>query len=178
MCLAALAVAAFHVGFLYAPLSWLGLVWLGCLFALRRTSCGRGAFYTGLAIGLGIYGPQLHFFWTIFGPAAMALWLVLAFWLGLFVLLLHGVDRYWGAGWAVALAPALRLGIEFFRSELYYLRFSWLTAGSFIPPAAWPWGFSRLGVYGLGAMLMLAAAGVIGLTERRLPALLLIAAGT
>jgi apolipoprotein N-acyltransferase len=156
--LALLAVAAFHLGFLYAPLWWLVLVWLGCLFELRRTSCGRWAFYSGLAIGLGIYGPQLYFFWTIFGPAAVALWLVLAFWLALFVLLLHGVDRYWGTRWAVALAPVLWLGIEFFRSELYYLRFSWLTAGSFLPPAWWPEGLATLGVYGLGALFMVAAA--------------------
>jgi apolipoprotein N-acyltransferase len=176
--LAVLAVAAFHLGFLYAPLSWLVLVWLGCLFALRRTSCGRGAFYTGLAIGLGIYGPQLHFFWTVFGPAAVALWLVLAFWLALFVLLLafwlalfvlllHGVDRYWGARWAVALAPVLGLGIEFFRSELYYLRFPWLTAGS-IPAMEFnscflPW----LGLYGVGAWLMFVAVALVCIVEDR-----------
>lgn len=154
MLLAVLAVAAFHAGFLYPALAWLVLVWLGCLFALRRTSCGRWAFYTGLGIGLGIYGPQLYFFWNIFGPAAVVLWLVLAFWLALFLLLLHGVDRYWGAGWAVALAPVLWLATEFFRSELYYLRFAWLTAGSVLPTLVsgpfLPW----LGVYGLGAVLM------------------------
>lgn len=156
--LAVVATAAFHLGFLIAPLSWLVLVWLGCLFALRRTWCGRWAFYAGFAIGLGIYGPQLAFFWTIFGPAAIALWLVLAFWLALFVLLLHGVDRYWGSRWALALAPVLWLGIEYFRSELYYLRFSWFAAGSFLPPAWWPEGVATLGVYGLGALLVAAAA--------------------
>jgi apolipoprotein N-acyltransferase len=166
MLLAVLAVAAFHAGFLYAPLSWLVLVWLGCLFALRRTSCGRWAFYTGLAIGMGIYGPQLSFFWNIFGPAAIALWLVLAFWLALFLLLLHGVDRYWGATAAVALAPVLWLGTEFFRSELYYLRFSWFTAGSVLSP--WltpllPW----LGVYGLGAWLIFLMSVAVRLVEDR-----------
>jgi apolipoprotein N-acyltransferase len=165
--LAVTAVGAFHLGFLFAPLSWLVLVWLGCLFALRRTACGRGAFYTGLAIGLGIYGPQLHFFWNIFGPAAIALWLILAFWLALFVLLLHGVDKYGGAGWAVALAPVLWLGLEFFRSELYHLRFAWFTAGSVLPTVVsgplLPW----LGVYGLGAWLVfLAGVGVRALEER------------
>lgn len=156
--LAALAVGAFHVGFLFPAWSWLVLVWLGALFALRRLPCGRWAFYTGLAIGAGMYAPQLAFFWRIFGPAAVALWLVLAFWLGLFLLTLHGVDRYWGSGWATGLAPVLWLGIEFFRSELYYLRFAWFTAGS-VPPTAvtgplLPW----LGVYGLGAMMMALSA--------------------
>ena len=82
-----------------------------------------------LAVGLGIYGPQLAFFRGIFGPAAIVLWLVLAFWLGVFVVILHQVQRRWGTRWAVALAPMGWLGLEFFRSELYYLRFAWVTAG-------------------------------------------------
>lgn len=164
--LAGLAIAAFHLGFLFAPVCWLVLVWLGCLFALRRVPSGRWAFYTGLAIGLGIYGPQLYFFWNIFRPAAIALWLVLAFWIALFLLLLHRVERCWGTTWAVALAPVLWLGIEFFRSELYYLRFAWLTAGSFIPPAAWRWGYSRLGVYGIGAVSVSIAGCATGFAER------------
>lgn len=168
MLLAVLAVAAFHAGFLYPALSWLVLVWLGCLFALRRTSCGRGTFYTGLAIGLGIYGPQLYFFWTIFGPAAVVLWLVLAFWLALFLLLLHGVDHYWGADWAVALAPVLWLGLEYFRSELYYLRFSWLTAGSVLPvPVSGLFLLPFLGVYGLGAWLVFLAGVIVRQVEDR-----------
>ena len=127
------------------------------------------AFYTGLTVGLGLYAPQLAFFWGIFGPAAITLWLVLAFWLGLFLLTLHGVDRYWGSGWATGLAPVLWLGTEFFRSELYYLRFAWFTAGS-VPPTSvtgpfLPW----LGVYGLGAVMMaLAALGVLAIETARI----------
>ncbi|MBE7498753.1 MAG: hypothetical protein HS113_00255 [Verrucomicrobiales bacterium] len=60
----------------------------------------------------------------------------------------------------MALAPVLWLGLEFFRSELYYLRFSWLTAGSHVPPGTWPAAFAALGVYGIGAMLMLGGAGI------------------
>ncbi|MBE7498754.1 MAG: hypothetical protein HS113_00260 [Verrucomicrobiales bacterium] len=93
---ALVGIALFHLSFQQAALYGLGLGWLGCLFLLRRTACGRWAFYTGLAVGLGMYGPQLHFFWGLFGPAAVALWLVLAFWLALFLHVLHGVDRYWG----------------------------------------------------------------------------------
>lgn len=163
---ALVGMALFHLAFQDVALHGLGLGWLSCLFLLRRTACGRWAFYTGLAVGLGIYGPQLHFFWGLFGPAAVVLWLVLAFWLALFLLLLHGVDRYWGTGWAVALAPVLWLGLEFFRSELYYLRFSWLTAGSVVPPGTWPAAFATLGVYGIGALLMLGGAGLGVLIER------------
>lgn len=159
------ATASFHLGFLHPAMSGLVLVWLGCLFALRRTSCGRWSFYTGLAIGLGMYAPQLYFFWIIFGPAAIALWFVLAFWIALFLLLLHGVDRYWGTGWAVKLTPVLWLGLEYFRSELYYLRFAWFTAGSFMPPTvSWPL-LRDIGVYGLGALLAWLAAWIVSRLE-------------
>ena len=167
MLLAVLAVATFHLGFLFAPVCWLVLVWLGCLFALRRVPSGRWAFYTGLAIGLGIYGPQLYFFWDIFGPAAIALWLVLAFWLALFVLLLHGVEKCWGTTWAVVLAPVLWLGIEFFRSELYYLRFAWFTAGSLVPLRATGGLLPWFGVYGFGALLVWIASTFARMAERR-----------
>ena len=43
----------------------------------------------GLGVGLCVYGPQLAFFWKIFGPSAVALWLILACWLGLFLVLLR-----------------------------------------------------------------------------------------
>jgi apolipoprotein N-acyltransferase len=155
---AALSAGAFHLAFGYASWSWLVLVFLGGLFALRRLGTPRKAFYTGLAVGLGIYGPQLSFFWRIFGPAAIVLWLVLAFWLAVFVLVLHHVQRRWGTKWAVVLAPVVWLGLEFFRSELYYLRFAWFTAGSVLPVSVSQPLLAWLGVYGCGALLMVVAA--------------------
>lgn len=159
--LAVVAVGVFHLGFLFTPLGGLVLVWLGCLFALRRVPSHRWAFYTGLAIGMGIYGPQLYFFWNIFGPTAIALWGVLAFWLALFLLWLHRVEQRWGSGWSLALAPVLWLGIEFFRSELYPLRFAWFTAGGVLPTQLSGRLLPLFGVYGLGSWLVfLAGVGV------------------
>ena len=83
----------------------------------------------GWALGLLIYGPQLMFFWTLFGGAAIALWLVLAFWLGLFMALLRFVRERRGTTAAALLAPVFWTGIEYFRSELYPLRFTWLNTG-------------------------------------------------
>jgi apolipoprotein N-acyltransferase len=163
--LAFLTAVAFHVAFTYPAWSWLVLAFLGGLFALRRLGTARRAFYAGLAVGLGIYGPQLAFFWRMFGPAAIALWLVAAFWLGAFVLLMHHVQHRWGSRWAVVLVPVVWLGLEFFRSELYYLRFAWFTAGSVLPV-----GWSRpllslFGVYGCGAVLMGIGAMVASVLE-------------
>lgn len=163
--LALASTAAFHLGFLVVPLCWLVLVYLATLFALRRAPTPRWAFYPGLAIGLGIFGPELGFFWTIFGPAAMALWMILALWHGIYLLLMQRIQHRWGSRRALWLAPVVWLGIEFFRSELYYLRFSWLTPGSALPVGlsapALPW----VGVYGVGAMLMLLAASLVSLVE-------------
>ena len=158
--LALLAVAAFHPAFLEPRLSPLVLVYLGALFSLRRLPTARSGFYTGLALGLGVFAPQLAFFWTIFGPAAAALWLILAFWHGVTVALFGSLHRRWGSAIAWLAAPVVWLGIEFFRSELYYLRFAWLTAGSVLPVSLTapllPW----TGIYGLGALLMFLAAGL------------------
>ena len=69
----------------------------------------------------------------------------------------------WGA--AIA-APFLWTGLEYFRSEVYYLRFSWLNVGyafSDSPQASLVFG---LGVYGIGFALMAAAALVSALPGR------------
>jgi apolipoprotein N-acyltransferase len=73
------------------------------------------------------------FFWNIFGPAAVVLWLVLAFWIGLFVAIVCGCNRRWGKAKAAWLIPFVWTGLEYFRSELYYLKFSWLNVGYTFP---------------------------------------------
>src|SRR5262245_14979770 len=83
------AVLAFHLAFLAVQLSFGIILFLFSLHALRRAETPRKAFYLGLLVGFGIYAPQLSFLWNIFGPGALALWFVLAFWIGLFVLIAH-----------------------------------------------------------------------------------------
>jgi apolipoprotein N-acyltransferase len=152
-----LAAGAFHLAYAFPPLSVGLLVYLYCLLQLARAPTARLAFYPGLAIGMLVAAPQLTCFWRIFGPAAIVLWLVLAFWTGLFVALARLCLRQFRPAVAVLLIPMVWTGLEYFRSELYYLRFSWLNIG---------YGFSGnlplpavrfLGVYGLG----LAAMGTV-----------------
>jgi apolipoprotein N-acyltransferase len=60
-------------------------------------------------------------------------------------------------GWACA-APFVWTGFEYSRSELYYLRFSWLDAGyAFSDTSSLPY-LACYGVYGIGFMLMTLAA--------------------
>ena len=132
----ALAVACFHAAYTSIKYPAAGLLIFGYAFALVRLTdqpSVRRAFYFGLATGFLCYAPQLYFFWNIFGPGAIVLWLVLAFWIGLFSAIVCGSIRRWGKAKAAWLIPIVWTGIEYFRSELYYLKFSWLNVGYALP---------------------------------------------
>ena len=155
---AAVAAVAFHLAYASPALSLFIVVYSFCLFQLARVGTARQASYLGLAVGLLTVGPQLHCFWTIFGPSAIALWYVLAFWIGLFVALARLCLIRFGPVWAVMLAPFLWTGLEYFRSELYYLRFSWLNVGyAFSNNLPLP-GLNLFGMYGVGFLAMAIAA--------------------
>ncbi len=170
------AAGCFHLAYEFDSLRGLILGFAFCLVPLTRLDSSRKAFYVGLALGFGIYAPQLGFFWTIFQQAAIALWLVLAFWVGLFVLLGRlAVVRLGHPG--MVLLPMLWLGLEFFRSEVYYLRFSWLTPGGAFSGSRLAEMLGFLGVYGIGALLFALAVGAWALPGKlRVPGVGLVVA--
>ncbi|MGD0410374.1 MAG: nitrilase-related carbon-nitrogen hydrolase [Verrucomicrobiota bacterium] len=162
---AAGAVVSFSLAYAFTGCEFLILVFLACLFPLARLRTRRLAYYFGLGIGLAVYTPHLLFFWTTFGGGAVALWYVLPFWLGLFLMLGRAcLFRFGPVAWA-CLAPFLWTGLEFFRSELYYLRFSWLNAGYVFSDSGALHYLSACGVYGIGFLFM-AAAGALHLRGR------------
>jgi hypothetical protein len=57
------------------------------------------------------------------------LWLILALWLAAFVVITHVAIVQLGWKRAAFLTPFFWTGLEYFRSELYYLKFSWLNVG-------------------------------------------------
>ena len=122
-----IAVACFHTAYASTHHPAAGLAIFGYAFALVRLTqqpTVRRAFYFGLVAGLLCYGPQLWFFAKIFNTAAMVLWLILAFWVGLFAATVCGCIRRWGLARAAWLMPVLWTGLEYFRSEVYYFKFS------------------------------------------------------
>lgn len=144
----ALAVLCFHAAYTSIKHPAAGLFILGYALGLVKLTDQpnvRRAFYFGLATGFLCYAPQLFFFWRIFSVAAIVLWLVLAFWIGLFTAIICGCIRRWGKVKAMWLIPIVWTGIEYFRSELYYLKFSWLNVG-----LALPGGSALFGMYGFG----------------------------
>jgi len=159
---AALAAAAFHLAFGVKELGFLVMVFLFCLVRLTALPSARQAFYFGLVIGYVAYAPHLKFFWTIFGWPALALWTVLAFWLGLFVALGRLCRMNFGPLAAAALIPFVWTGLEYFRSELYYLRFSWLSVGYAFAESPRVFAAADLGLYGVG-WLMAVCASLCGL---------------
>src|SRR5262249_28103055 len=61
--------------------------------------------------------------------------------------------------------PILWTGLEYFRSELYYLRFAWLTPGfafAFVPGGP---RFATAGVYGIGFLFAAASAMILFISE-------------
>lgn len=158
------AVAAFTLAYSFNALSFLIVVYLYCLISLARVKTSRQAFYFGLGVGMLAYPIQATFFWNIFGPTAIALWFVLAFWLGLFVVLSRLCLVNFKMPWGALLIPFLWTGVEYFRSELYYLRFSWLSVGyAFTESMLVPWSY--LGVFGVG--FLWAALAACSLFARR-----------
>ncbi len=121
----------------------------------------RRAFYFGLATAFLGYAPQLFFFYHIFSFAAIVLWIVLAFWVGLFSAIVWAGSRRWGRAKTFWLIPILWTGIEFFRSELYFLKFSWLNVGYVLSSVS-----ARLGMY--GAVFLIFALAAILLNWRNL----------
>lgn len=155
------AALCFHAAFLEARLAWMTVGYLACLIELRRLPTPRAAFYAGLVVGLGIHVPPMAFLGSVFGVAALVLWMILAAFHGAFVLLLHRVERIGGSLWALGLAPMVWCGLEYFRSEIWWLRFSWLSVGSIFVEGPGPW-LRFLGVYGLGfGVASIAATGLM-----------------
>jgi apolipoprotein N-acyltransferase len=153
---AAVGVVAFHVAYASAVLAGAVVLFLFSLVWVSRVRSPRGAFWLGLAMGFCSYAPKLFFFWGIFGPFAISLWLILSVWAGAFVLMAHYAARRFPALVAIAMLPVLWMGLEYFRSELYPLKFAWLTPGfAFVPGAM----ARTAGVYGVGFFCMALAAG-------------------
>ena len=148
-------------------ISWGGYFMVGflfCLFALAKYGTTRQVFYLGLATGMLIYSINLFFFYTIFQAAAIVFWLILSFILALFLL----TARFCFAGFkpvvAAMVIPFVWTGFEYFRSELYYLRFSWANVGYAF--SRWPvLPFGIVGVYGAG--FLMSAYAIVLLTVRR-----------
>src|SRR6185369_14053242 len=113
--LALAAITCFHLACLVERAGIVVVLYLLSLYLLGWVKSARWAFYLGLVIGTLVAAPQLWFFQSIFGPAAVGLWAILGVWTGLFLLFSHLAVTRWpiGGRWMI---PVFWLAIEYFRS--------------------------------------------------------------
>lgn len=173
------ATACFHAAYTPPRAGLRALLMVGyvlCLAQLARLRTTRQSFYAGLAVGFVCCAPQLECFWRIFGLGAIALWGILAVWIACFVALTHRALELWGPKRVALLLPFLWTGLEYFRSELYYLRFSWLNVGyAFAELPIIP--LKTLGVFGTGFAVAAFAGCALALSKWRLAVACLAACG-
>lgn len=153
-----ISVVAFHLANLN---TWLAPLMIVFFFGLIKTSqlgSARTNFYRGLAIGLLIYAWQLRFFLNIFSEAAVVLWLILAFWIGLFMVLANHYQRSRNMALQILLLVSSWMTLEYFRGELYYLKFTWITPGMAFSPSDALSSIGWMGVYGLSTCCLAIAS--------------------
>jgi apolipoprotein N-acyltransferase len=153
VCWIIIAAIAFHLAYIAAETSFLIILYLFALLQLARNDSGHRAFYSGLAVGMLIALGRLDFFWSIFGVGCAALWLVYACWIGLFTVLARLCRERFGCRWGLLLIPFAWCGLEYFRSEVYYLRFSWLSPGYAFALAPEFVPLRQVGTYGIGFLV-------------------------
>jgi apolipoprotein N-acyltransferase len=151
------------------PIGWAFLLpacMAGFLILVGGLSVKNG-FKVGFLFGLAWYLGDLFWFANIFGPAAVSLCAILAFFTGLFAALYLWIRSRLPAipGWL--LAATLWTGIELFRSELFVLDFGWMGLGyGVVNSPLLAAGASWLGCYGLTFLIVALAALLAGSVSR------------
>jgi apolipoprotein N-acyltransferase len=148
-------------------LAWVSLVPL--LLAVRASPGPRAAANLGGVTGLVFYGLSLQWFFKVLGMASPALWCMLALWPALFCVVAWFTmrGRYGGPGWPV-IAGLAWCGIEYFRSEIWLVKFAWLGLGfSQAPVLPVLQVCSLVGVYGLSAVIVAFNCAVFLFVARR-----------
>lgn len=152
-------------GFLFAlscpPTGFWPLLFVSCtlfLWAIRGVSW-RHAFYLGVCQGMIAYATSLWWLWNIFAAGAICLWATMGLFTAVFAALLGAVQGPFPSPLLKAAVAGLWwTAVEFYRAELFTLRFPWLTAGSVLGPT---WLSPIIGVYGSSFLVLFACAGLL-----------------
>lgn len=101
----------------------------------------------------------MSWLWHVFKdawPMVVPLILVMSLFTAFFARGYVVANRRYGLGWVTALfASVWWIAMEFYRSELFYLKFPWMTPGVGLGPT---WMTPILGVYGVSFLIVLGAA--------------------
>jgi apolipoprotein N-acyltransferase len=162
-----LGTGSFHIAWEFPRFNALVFVYAVALIELASLANARVAFRFGFLLGLSVFAPHLAWFWNIFGAVSICLWALLSFFTGLFVFVLKQWRDRLGPQLLWLAAPIFWTGLEYFRSELYFLRFSWLSAGYVFSGKSGLLPVGALGVYGTAFVIFLGAAILCQLDSKR-----------
>ncbi|MFC5051617.1 apolipoprotein N-acyltransferase [Rubritalea spongiae] len=142
----------------FAPFSWstLALVaWVPMMMALTGASI-KAATRLGLLHGVCLFGCTMGWLANVFQSMSWSVYplvLVLAMFSAIFGLGYGLAQTRWKGGWKLASFGALWWGaVEFIRSELFVLKFSWMSPGLGFDPHFLT---SVVGVYGMSVLIVL-----------------------
>ncbi len=148
----------------FAPVGWgwLAVVaWVPLLFALQGVKASHGL-YLGIFHGALFYGVTMSWLLNVFVESRIMmvpLVMTLALFTGLFArgyALAHAHFRGSGQVWMTAVfAGVWWVAVEFFRCEIFTLKFPWMSPGVGLGPM---WISPFLGVYGISFVLILGSA--------------------
>jgi apolipoprotein N-acyltransferase len=113
--------------FAFGLLGWVALVPL--LLAIFSAPSWKTAAIAGLITGIVFYSVSLSFFIDTFGVFGWVVLNLMSVYLVVFAVAIWFLADRIGLGKAFLFIPIFWTGIEYFRSEGYYLRFSWLSLG-------------------------------------------------
>ena len=139
---------------------------LSLLCAVLFAPSRRQLFYFVLLVGVINCAIQLNFFYGLFKTAAIPLYAILAIWVALPCLLTRILlDRFGHK--AILCFPFMWTACEFFRSELYYLKFSWLSGGMALSHPFYNGLPGLFGFYGVSFIFLLIVAVAIVIPKSR-----------
>lgn len=138
---------------------WLAVVaWIPLLLALPDAKPSH-ALYLGLLHGVVFYGVTMSWLLDVFSEHRYMfapLVLMMALFTAVFARGYAVACGRYRAGWtAVVFAAVWWTAVEFFRSEIFYLKFPWMTPGLGLGPT---WVSPLLGVSGAGFLTILGSA--------------------
>ncbi|HVJ46153.1 MAG TPA: hypothetical protein VM511_07195, partial [Luteolibacter sp.] len=148
----------------FPPVGWGWLVFpaIALLLFVLRGEDGTKARALGFIHGMVAFGMGLSWLVQLFGPAAVALWTILAAFPALFAHFQGLAEKRGFAGWRFAVFTTLNwCGWEFIRAELFPLKFPWMGTGLAMGPnVLLPW----IGVYGVGLFVMFGTAWLVSVS--------------
>jgi len=108
------------------PIAWVGLVPL--MWAMSDLPPLR-ARAVGFAAGLGFYGFAMHWVFHLFGAPSIALIAIEAAFFWVFAAVFAWMPRSWSPTVRAIVLAGAWAGIDYFRSECWWLRYGWFGLG-------------------------------------------------